>query len=86
VVDSLSDRKDFIMTPQELAALPKGTRIKLDLKPDIGFDYGTIVQTGAVCHIKWEPEIDGTEGPTSIIHTEAQKWGLFISDTSLAAD
>ncbi len=71
------------MTLQELAALPEGTKVKLDMRPDIGYDHGTIVRRGKTTYILWEPEIDGTTGATSIIHTEDEKWAAFVGDLSL---
>ena len=66
------------MTPQELAALPKGTRVRFDLSPDEGYDYGTIVQTGSTVQIIWDED-----GVTSIIDTKRGSWEKFIVDISL---
>lgn len=63
------------MTPQELAALPKGTRIRFDLSPDEGYDYGTIVQAGSTVQIIWDED-----GVTSIIDTKRGSWEKFIVD------
>ena len=81
------------MTPQELAALPKGTRVRFDLSPSLdeqvveeawGYDYGVITQAGAVCEITWEDR--NSFGPsTNIIDTKKIAWERFIADISLDA-
>ncbi len=57
------------MSPTELALQPVGTRISF------GYDYGTVVQDGAVVQIKW----DSDQG-TSIIDTKSDAWKYFILD------
>ena len=72
------------MTPTELAALPKGTCVMFDLYPVSGFDFGTVVQAGAVCHIQWDgPPYDKEGGSTNIIDTKNIRWEKFISDIYL---
>jgi hypothetical protein len=69
------------MTPQELAALPEGARVKFDLSPDTDYDRGTIDRSGSICWITW----DNDEGPTSIIDTKQVGWTKFIEGISLDA-
>jgi DNA primase len=69
---------EAFLTPQELAALPKGTRVKFDLNPDEGFDYGTVVQAGSVVQITWDED-----SVTSIIDTKRGTWENFIVDILL---
>ena len=72
------------MTPQELAALPKDTRVRFDLSPDEGYDYGTITQAGVVCHIAWDPSLCDLPW-VSIIDTKSKAWAADIGDISLDA-
>jgi hypothetical protein len=72
------------MTPQELAALPKGARVKFDRCPDPGFDYGTVVVAGVVCQVQWNPPpYDKEGGIITIIDTKSEGWTRFVADISL---
>jgi hypothetical protein len=79
------------MTPKELAALPVGTRVKLNLVPfwrdrvddqvyDWGYDYGVINKSGVEPHIRWE---EGSPSE-SIIYTQSDAFFALISDISIA--
>lgn len=74
------------MTPQELAALPKGTRVRflIDTYPCVSFEFGIVVQSGVVCNILWDPApYGGDDGLTNIIDTKSKYWERFIADISL---
>ena len=64
------------MTLEQLAALKPGTRVKFDLCPDPGCDYGTISEkvAGHVT-ITWE-----ATGSTSFIDTKSSAWERFAAD------
>jgi hypothetical protein len=71
------------MTLQELTALPKGTRVRFDLSPDEGYDYGTIIREGPVCEIAWDPGVSGAESVVGIIRCTNLAWEKFVKDISL---
>jgi hypothetical protein len=79
------------MTPEELAALPLGTRVKfLEDENQIHdevirtYSYGTIKRAGAVAEIYWD-DFDKVEGVPSatIVDTKSSVWRDFIENTSL---
>lgn len=55
------------MTPLELAALPKGSIVKLD------GEEGEIIQAGQTVHILWPDS-----KRTNVIGTNSKAWGKFI--------
>ncbi len=71
------------MTPQELAALPQGTRVRY-LTQDAAlqafreYDYGTVELAGSVAHVTW------TDGPTTLIDTKSKVWEGFIHEMETA--
>jgi hypothetical protein len=56
------------MTPELLASLPMGSKVKLDV------EVGTVVSVGPYVSIQW-PESDCT----NIVDTKSDKWKTFIS-------
>jgi len=67
------------MTPQELAELPVGTRVRffIDWNENLEtrlYDYGVIGLSGTVTHVDW------ADGPTSVIDTKGPAWAPFIQD------
>ena len=61
------------MTPQELAALPKGSVVAIRYDDGTLDELGEIVQAGQTVHILW-PE----SKCTNIIDTNAKGWYDFI--------
>lgn len=74
------------MTPQELAALPVGTRVQFDLRVDESdapvFDYGTVRASGGTCAIEWDAQ-DGSPPVTGYIDTKSISWARFIKDIGI---
>lgn len=70
------------MTPQDLAALPVGTRVsfKNDVLPDEpenpAFDYGVVAARGSIVRIEWDTGIPSG----SLIDTKSPFWEEFILD------
>lgn len=58
------------MTPEQLASLPLGSRVRLEGE---GFEIGKIVKTGPVVNIEW-PNSD----VTNYVDTGSSKWKTFI--------
>ena len=80
------------MTPQELAALPVGTRIKYSLAPVVeplpdetewGYDYGTIERSGTQVLVAWDAIDEFADVSQSFIDTSSLFWAKFIEDISL---
>lgn len=73
------------MTPQELASLPKGTRVRFFIEENQVqdetirvYDFGTIGLPGVVPHITWD------DGPTVLIDTKSKVWEGFIGEMEVA--
>ena len=64
------------MTLQELASLPKGTRVRLMLGDE--YEYATIGLSGAITHVTWD------DGPTSLIDAKSQVWSEFVGEMEVA--
>ena len=84
------------MTPEQLAALPVGTRLSFDLAVVDGdeiiladqntrYDYGTITRAGAIVQVDWErpAELQDILPSASIIDTKSHAWMLFILDLAV---
>jgi hypothetical protein len=75
------------MTPQELAELPKGTRVRFfidetQVHDEITkvYDYGKIAMSGAVTHVAWEDFGGGSNSVTTLIDTKSKVWEAFIGE------
>jgi hypothetical protein len=79
------------MTPQELAELPVGTRVRffIDWNEENSeipartyaiYDYGTVGLAGVITHVTWD------DGPTSLIDTKSQVWESFIADIEVICE
>lgn len=74
------------MTPQELAALPQGTRVRYFVEYDLDgggnsimvYDYGVVGLAGLTTHVSWE------NGPTTLIDTKSKAWEGFIREMEIA--
>ncbi len=74
------------MTPQELAALPQGTRVRFPVEenePVEGeliriYDCGTVGLAGPTTHVTWD------DGPTTLIDTKSKAWEGFIGEMEIA--
>jgi hypothetical protein len=74
------------MTPQELAELPVGTRVRFLIEDSstqdetiLVYDFGTIGIPGVVTHVSWD------DGPTSLIDTKSKVWEGFIAEMEVDA-
>jgi hypothetical protein len=80
------------MTPQELAALPVGTRVRLLIEDMVSlgdgeverlgksYEFGTVVLQSSIVHVTWD------SGPASLIDTKSKVWEPFIADMEGACD
>lgn len=73
------------MTPQELASLPEGARVRFFIEENQVqdetirvYDFGTIGLSGAVTHVSWD------DGPTTLIDTKSKAWEGFIGEMEVA--
>lgn len=73
------------MTPQELAALPQGTRVRFLIEENqiqdetiSTYEYGAIGLAGPITHVTWD------DGPTTLIDTKSKAWDGFIREMELA--
>ncbi len=73
------------MTLEELAVLPTGTKIKLDMRPEPGFDRGVITHGGAIAYIHWLAT-QGMPPVDRIIHTASVTWAEYVADMSIDND
>lgn len=72
------------MTPQELAELPVGTRVRFLVDDDPEqYDYGTILVSGMLPHIKWDPSEVWESGVTSLIDLNRPAWERFVENIVL---
>lgn len=71
------------MTPQELAALPIGTRVRYLVETEpLEYDYGTVKVNGMMPQIEWDAK-DVYEAKTNLIDLTRPAWIRFIEDISL---
>lgn len=74
------------MTLEQLAELPNGTRVRLNLRPEYeGYSYGTIgdhVASGIA--IVWD-DVRGDQRPSSIIY-QTKVWEPFVVDLETFED
>ena len=77
------------MTPQELAALPQGTRVRFFIENKMFMfkvfgtlvdvhDYGVIGLAGPITRVTWD------NGSTTLIDTKSKAWEGFIREMELA--
>ena len=76
------------MTPQELVALPVGTKVRMNVGTwntetetrEDDWDTRVITRSGTTCQIMWEGDVE------NIIPTDNQGWAMFIGELRLMED